>query len=329
VTIGGPGSTPYWVVTEEDFTTGESISGSVGNVNSANLYGAKVAVKRWDYGAKQPPPESFTHELNILRELQHDNLVMFVGARADKPGICYIITEYCVNNSLFNYLPLHKLTPVERMQAALDAAVGMHFVHMHNLVHRDLKSLNLLVDARGRIKVADFGETRVVSHLMTPERGSYNWMAPEVLKTRTYTGKADVFSFGIILWEICTAQRPDRLMSDILAGVTFIFPKVWYKQLPEIVYLAKLCWQLNPAKRPSFAFISQKLQDGMDRLQMAQGGAKEKLDRDKDDSSGSKASSAAASGATTTSTTNSSSGHKHRTSKSPKSRKSKQPGSGV
>lgn len=162
---------------------------------------------------------------------------------------------------------------LERVQMALDAAMGMHYMHHMNLVHRynfcgtfhviltrsrDLKSLNLLVDSDLRIKGISYtrntNSRRIDSHTKLLILAKHDWfliwwrlrgaattgthntgarakfqfplnyrMAPEVLKTRTYTGKADVFSFGIILWEILTAQKPDRLMSDILVPHPF-----WY-----------------------------------------------------------------------------------------------------
>jgi serine/threonine protein kinase len=123
----------------------------------------------------------------------------------------------------------------QKIQMAIEAARGMSFLHSNNRIHRDLKSLNLLVretwkfwffslqvltehfqvDETLAVKVADFGESRAAETNMTIATGTYNWMAPEVLTSRNYTAKADVFSFGIILWELLMNRLPDRSLDDV------------------------------------------------------------------------------------------------------------------
>ena len=82
--------------------------------------------------------------------------------------------------------------------------------HDLRIVHRDLKPENLLLDAKMNIKIADFGWTRKMADKMTGKIGTYQWMAPEVIKSQKYTEKADVFSFAIILWEIASREPPYR-----------------------------------------------------------------------------------------------------------------------
>jgi mitogen-activated protein kinase kinase kinase 9 len=93
---------------------------------------------------------------------------------------------------------------------ALEAARGVHYLHSCNppVLHRDLKSLNLLLDESGRVKLADFGWTKGLDNYMTGKIGTYQWMAPEVIASQKYSEKADVFSYGIILWEIASREPP-------------------------------------------------------------------------------------------------------------------------
>jgi serine/threonine protein kinase len=114
----------------------------------------------------------------------------------------------------------------EKLKFALQIALGMNDLHLHNppIVHRDLKSLNILVDESFKLKIADFGMTPICTHSchanqplkhicasglsraidskMTNFAGTFHWMAPEVMSGLPYTTKADVFSYGIVLWEI-------------------------------------------------------------------------------------------------------------------------------
>ena len=94
----------------------------------------------------------------------------------------------------------------QRRNLALDTARAMNYLHERPkpILHRDLKSLNLLLDENNRVKLADFGWTKGLENYMTGKIGTYQWMAPEVVSSHQYTEKADVFSFAIILWEIAS-----------------------------------------------------------------------------------------------------------------------------
>jgi serine/threonine protein kinase len=102
-----------------------------------------------------------------------------------------------------------------RIKIAYHAAKGMHFLHSSGIVHRDLKSLNLLLDSKWNVKVADFGLTQSKEQLARHEstwqaEGSLHWMAPEVLNEAPEIdyAMADVYSFGIVLWELLTREQP-------------------------------------------------------------------------------------------------------------------------
>jgi mitogen-activated protein kinase kinase kinase 9 len=138
-----------------------------------------------------------------MEALRHPNIVMFLGA-CTKPPHFAIVLEYCEGGTIWALLQKQsqELSWEERRDLALDVARGMNYLHERTIpiLHRDLKSLNLLLDHKRRVKLADFGWTKGLQNYMTGKIGTYQWMAPEVISAYQYTEKADVFSFGIILW---------------------------------------------------------------------------------------------------------------------------------
>jgi serine/threonine protein kinase len=120
-----------------------------------------------------------------------------------------VVGVQLIHNELISDLPLPLM-----VRLALQAAKGMHFLHSSGIVHRDLKSLNLLLDAKWNLKVSDFGLTRFKGDLKknapAQQQGSIHWMAPETLSEQTGVDYvlADVYAFGIILWELLTRYQP-------------------------------------------------------------------------------------------------------------------------
>jgi serine/threonine protein kinase len=206
---------PFWTITKDEYQMDSRIGGGASaSVFTASLYGATVAVKKWDLGKKDDPPRDFLAELDVYKQLRHENLVLFIGAMSET-GTAVLVTEFLKNGSLDNFLQKNKdRKPFKlKLNMAIDAAKGMRYVHSHNKIHRDMKSLNLLVDEVFKVKVTDFGESREKDANMTQATGTYNWMAPEVLMSQNYTMKADVFSFGIILWG--SLNRENRIEAPL------------------------------------------------------------------------------------------------------------------
>ena len=149
---------------------------------------------------------------------------------------------------------------------AIEIARGMNYLHTFPIpvLHRDLKSLNILMDEGFRPKIADFGWTRKMAEKMTGKIGTYQWMAPEVIKSQKYTEKADVFSFAIILWEIASREPPYRNVGGAQVSLDVVNndlrPQI-PKSTPEpFVKLMKKCWDRLPDKRPSFKEIIREIE---------------------------------------------------------------------
>ncbi|WOL18603.1 serine/threonine-protein kinase STY46-like isoform X3 [Canna indica] len=205
--------------------------------------------------------QEFAQEVFIMRKVHHRNVVQFIGT-CSRPSLC-IITEFMSGGSVYDFL--HKKKGVfdlpALIQVAIDVSKGMNYLHQNDIIHRDLKSANLLMDENKLVKVADFGVARVKSDsgVMTAETGTYRWMAPEVIEHKNYDHKADVFSFGIVLWELLTAKIPYEYLTPIQAAVGVVQkglrPTIPSNTHPKLANLLEMCWRQNPADRPEFSEI--------------------------------------------------------------------------
>ncbi|XP_057795485.1 serine/threonine-protein kinase STY8-like [Salvia miltiorrhiza] len=207
----------------------------------------------------------FAQEVAILRQVQHDNVVRFIGACTKLPHLC-IVTEYMPRGSLYEYL--HKNHPAlklpQLLKFAMDVCKGMEYLHQKNVIHRDLKTANLLMDTSNVVKVADFGVARFQNNggIMTAETGTYRWMAPEVINHQPYDQKADVFSFAIVLWELVTAKVPYDNMTPLQAALGVrqgLRPELPINAHPKVLSLMQRCWEAIPSERPSFSEIRIEL----------------------------------------------------------------------
>ena len=202
-----------------------------------------------------------------MESLRHPNIVMFLGACTKSPGNLVIVLEYCKNNCLWVLLQNHNIPlPWEkRVSIAIDIAKGMQYLHGFStpVLHRDLKSLNILLDANLTPKIADFGWTRILAEKMTLKVGTFQWMAPEVIKTKSYTEKADIYSYGIILWEIASREAPYKTLNGYQVSVDVVEKKLRPTVLPEwprpFTSLMERCWADDPTTRPNFKEILAEL----------------------------------------------------------------------
>lgn len=165
-------------------------------------------------------------QVRQLSRVAHPNIVALFGACTKRPHVC-LVMEYAEGGSLYNVLhcnPKPYYTAAHAMSWARQCAEGVAYLHAMRpkpLIHRDLKPPNLLLINGGRmLKICDFGTVTDKATLMTNNKGSAAWMAPEVFEGYTYTEKCDVFSWGIILWEVLSREQPFK-------DIEFTFSIMW------------------------------------------------------------------------------------------------------
>ncbi|WOK94917.1 serine/threonine-protein kinase EDR1-like [Canna indica] len=218
--------------------------------------------------------KDFWREAQILSKLHHPNVVAFYGVVPDGAGgTLATVTEFMVNGSLRHVL-LRKdrsLDHRKKLIITMDAAFGMEYLHSKNIVHFDLKCDNLLVNLRDPqrpiCKVGDFGLSRIKRNTLVSGgvRGTLPWMAPELLNgsSSRVSEKVDVFSFGIVMWEILTGEEPYANMhcGAIIGGIlnNTLRPAIPKHCDWEWRILMEQCWSPDPAARPSFTEITDRL----------------------------------------------------------------------
>ncbi|PHT46300.1 hypothetical protein CQW23_15458 [Capsicum baccatum] len=257
--------------------------GTFGTVHRGVYDGQDVAVKLLDWGEEGHRTEAeiaslraaFTQEVSVWHKLDHPNVTKFIGATMGASGlniqtenghigmpsnICCVVVEYLPGGALKSYLIKNrrkKLAFKVVVQMALDLARGLSYLHTQKIVHRDVKTENMLLDKTRTVKIADFGVARVEAsnpNDMTGETGTLGYMAPEVLNGNPYNRKCDVYSFGICLWEIycCDMPYPDLSFSEVTSAVVRqnLRPEIPRCCPSSLANVMKRCWDANPDKRP-------------------------------------------------------------------------------
>jgi serine/threonine protein kinase len=231
----------------------------------------------------------YEHEVSVLSHLRHPNLVLFLGACLDE-GPLLIVSEL-MEGSLEQYMeqrakakggrpPRQRLLEVHRWCVGIGRALA--FLHQRTpapLIHRDLKPSNLLLTADGQLKVADFGLAKIMrspaaggSYKMTGGKGTLRYMAPEVIMNEEYNDSVDIYSFGLVIWYMCTGTKP--LEPEMRAvhspeSLLLLGQKLRDGLRPDqtrithagLVSLMVSMWASNPLKRPSAVTILSKLEE--------------------------------------------------------------------
>ncbi|KAM3208144.1 hypothetical protein ACQJBY_063062 [Aegilops geniculata] len=256
-------------------------SGTFGTVYHGKWRGSDVAIKRISDrcfvgkpSEEQRMKTDFWNEACKLSSLHHPNVVAFYGVVLDGPGgSVATVTEYMANGSLRQALQRHEkiFDRRRRLLIVMDVAFGMEYLHGKNIVHFDLKSDNLLVNLRDPqrpiCKVGDLGLSKVKCQTLISGgvRGTLPWMAPELLNgsSNLVSEKVDVFSFGIVMWELLTGEEPyaDLHYGAIIGGIVnnTLRPLVPESCDPQWRSLMEQCWSAEPTERPSFTEVVKRL----------------------------------------------------------------------
>ena len=261
--------TPNWQIAYEELELESKIGeGGFGEVFRGKWRGTTVAVKTLKGGGPTLNPkevEKFSKEVSILRALHHPNLVLFLGACLS-PTLC-MVSEFMFGGSLYELLYKKKRVPdaQKRLNLVLDIARAMAYLHNCKpaIIHRDLKSLNILLDEKGdHAKVCDVGLARLKGseeQTITGAVGTFSWMPPEMMKNLPYTEKVDVYSFGLVVYEIVTGKLPFAGLPPAQVSLRVAvhderpqFPQLTPRNWKDLIVT---CWQTDDKKRPSFIDI--------------------------------------------------------------------------
>ncbi|EQC29266.1 TKL protein kinase [Saprolegnia diclina VS20] len=259
---------PEWQLSFSELHLGDAIgTGRSGQTFSGIWRGTFIAAKvinvsHHNQSLSDEILSEFYREVAVVSRLRHPNIVLFLGVAINPPKYC-LVFEFMQSGALTDLIRQRKPTPIDFFRIAREIAMGMNYLHLCSIMHRDLKSGNVLLDAYGTVKISDFGLSCVLeighSSDLTAETGTYRWMAPEVIGHEPYSMKADVYSYGVILWEMIAKEQPFKGMSPIQAAFAVARQQMrppFPKDTPEsLMQLVETCWHQDPAQRPTFAQI--------------------------------------------------------------------------
>eukprot|EP00029_Vermamoeba_vermiformis_P005307 TRINITY_DN1806_c0_g1_i1.p1 TRINITY_DN1806_c0_g1~~TRINITY_DN1806_c0_g1_i1.p1 ORF type:complete len:987 (-),score=159.87 TRINITY_DN1806_c0_g1_i1:65-3025(-) len=266
---------PEWLMEYDDLYFVEVLGKGTSSVVYKGTYkDEEVAIKVLRLETQKRDIEDFKKELEVLSFLRSEYVVNFIGA-ALEPKLCMVL-EYCPRGSMYQYM--HdvrlKFTWDLLLKWITETIRGVNCLHLWKpqIVHRDLKTPNLLIDKDYKIKVCDFGLSRIIAddqNLTTlgKLRGTYAYTAPELYHGATFTTKSDVYSIGIVLWEMVNRlltgkhDRPFAEYKEIQHDFQVIVKAATKKLRPtipatcpeSIANLIKFCWHERQEDRPSCA----------------------------------------------------------------------------
>ncbi|XP_017142316.1 tyrosine-protein kinase Fer isoform X3 [Drosophila miranda] len=252
-----------WELSNDDVVLLERIGrGNFGDVYKAKLKSTKldVAVKTCRMTLPDEQKRKFLQEGRILKQYDHPNIVKLIGICVQKQPIM-IVMELVLGGSLLTYLRKNSngLSARQQMGMCRDAAAGMRYLESKNCIHRDLAARNCLVDLEHSVKISDFGMSREEEEYIVSDgmkQIPVKWTAPEALNFGKYTSLCDVWSYGILMWEIFSkgdtpysGMSNSRARERIDTGYRMPTPE---NTPPEMYRLMLKCWAADAESRPHF-----------------------------------------------------------------------------
>ncbi|CAN6482864.1 unnamed protein product [Victoria cruziana] len=256
-----------WSIDFSELTIGIRVGiGFFGEVFRGIWNGTDVAIKIFlEQDLTAENMEDFCNEISLLSRLRHPNVILFLGA-CTKPPHLSMVTEYMEMGSLYYLIHMSgqkkKLSWRRRLKMLRDICRGLMYIHRMKIVHRDLKSANCLVNKHWTVKICDLGLSRMMVDATmrdSSSAGTPEWMAPELIRNEPFTEKCDIFSFGVIMWELCTLKRPWEGIPAMQVIYT-VAQEGMRLEVPEgpLGKLISDCWA-EPDQRPGCEEILSRL----------------------------------------------------------------------
>ncbi|XP_056145910.1 mitogen-activated protein kinase kinase kinase 20-like isoform X3 [Lampris incognitus] len=220
------------------------------------------------------------NEAEILSVLSHRNIIQFYGAILEAPNYG-IVTEYASGGSLYDYLSSDESEGIDMGQVmtwAKEIAKGMHYLHSEapiKVIHRDLKSRNVVITADKVLKICDFGASKFLFHTTHMSLvGTFPWMAPEVIQSLPVSETCDTYSYGVVLWEMLTREIPFKGLEGLQVA-WLVVEKNERLTVPSccpasFADLMRKCWTTEPKERPMFKQILSTLESMSNDSQLPQ-----------------------------------------------------------
>ncbi|KAM7376936.1 hypothetical protein PAMA_013627 [Pampus argenteus] len=231
----------------------------------------KVAIKAIREGAMYE--EDFIEEAKVMMKLSHPKLVQLYGVCSQQRPI-YIVTEFMEYGCLLNFLRQQRgsFSLGSLLSICLDVSEGMEHLESNGFIHRDLAARNCLVNDALVVKVSDFGMARyVLDDQYTSSSGAkfpVKWSPPEVFNFCKYSSKSDVWSYGVLMWEVFTEGRMPfeqshnhEVVTLVTQGHRLYKPKMATSAIYKIM---QLCWHERPEERPSFSYLCMMISDTLE-----------------------------------------------------------------
>lgn len=256
-----------WNIDFSEISIGARVGiGFFGEVFRGIWNGTEVAVKVFlEQDLTEENIEDFANEISILSRIRHPNVILFLGACTTPPRLS-VVTEFMEMGSLYHLIHVsgqkNNLSWQRRLKMLCDICRGLMCIHRMKIVHRDLKSGNCLVNKHYKVKICDFGLSRSLTPTPVQDSssaGTPEWMAPELIRNEPFSEKCDIFSLGVIIWELYTLKRPWEGVPAIQV-VYAVANDGKRLELPEgpLGKLIADCWA-EPDERPSCEEILSRL----------------------------------------------------------------------
>eukprot|EP01118_Nematostelium_gracile_P007817 TRINITY_DN2567_c0_g2_i7.p1 TRINITY_DN2567_c0_g2~~TRINITY_DN2567_c0_g2_i7.p1 ORF type:complete len:366 (-),score=84.12 TRINITY_DN2567_c0_g2_i7:93-1190(-) len=245
-----------------------SQQGATGGILKGIYFGIDVAIKQLRTQS-EANKKAFENELQLLFQLHHPNIVSFMGITQDDK----IVLEWCSGGDLDQIIhDTGKIFTIgEVINITTQIAKGLAYLHSKNIIHKDIKSRNILLDRNGVPKIADYGLSNLKNSTLSltqdevdQPKGTSHWMAPEIFQGEPYNIKADIYSFAVVIWEMLTNEFPfenfNHYQLFAKVGMNGERPDIPQDCPETFSQLIERCWDQEPKSRPPMEDVVQQLE---------------------------------------------------------------------